>query len=276
MGSVFIRETASSRRAYLPFTMLATDLQTLLDQMPAAGQAVLVALLVLGLLIWSFGRKLIKPLCVLLGLFAGAAAGLAAAHALDSSLLIVWSAVGSVIGGVLAWLLFRLWMGGALAIVLALALPAAVVVIMGASAPAGQTDVKEQFLEFRRDVEEDRSPGVQARLAAIYEQQRDEAAAWWKSLGSAGRKRAAGCVLGGALVGFLLGLIRPKFAAALMASLLGSVMIVLAGERLLAVDAPDFYASLPVGPRVTLAAVGLITILGLGPQWTFSKRKADK
>jgi hypothetical protein len=256
--------------------MLATDLQTLLDQMPAAGQAVLVALLTLGLLIWLFGRKLIKPLCVLLGLLAGSAAGLAIAHALGSSLLIVWSAAGGVIGGLLAWLLFRVWMGGALAIVLAIALPAAVVVIMGAAAPGGPTDVKEQFLEFRRDVEEDRSPGVQARLTAIYEQQRDEAAAWWKSLGGTGRKRVAGCAIGGALVGFLLGLIRPKLAAALMATLLGGVMIVLAGERLLAVNAPDFYASLPGGPRVTLAAVGLITILGLGLQWTFSKRKADK
>jgi hypothetical protein len=65
--------------------MPANDLSTLLDKMPAAGQAVLIAALVLGLAIWLFGRKLVKPLCVLLGLVIGGAAGLAIAHALGST-----------------------------------------------------------------------------------------------------------------------------------------------------------------------------------------------
>jgi hypothetical protein len=114
------------------------------------------------------------------------------------------------------------------------------------------------------------------RVRSVWRQQWEDRRAAWEEQGTLRQRIILGLALGALLVGFVLGLVRPKVAASLETALIGSAFIFFAGGRLLALYWPQASDRLPVGARGIVVAVGLITALGVWVQWTVSRRKADK
>lgn len=98
----------------------------------------------------------------------------------------------------------------------------------------------------------------------------------WEKLTPSFRQVAAGLAGAGAVTGLVVGLLWPGLAAALQSSLMGSVIIVLAGGRLLLGVAPAYLTRWESSPRGILLAVGLITALGVLLQCTIIRRQADR
>lgn len=83
----------------------------------------------------------------------------------------------------------------------------------------------------------------------------------------------AGAIAGG--VALVFGAVLPTATVTVAAAWLGACVIGLAGGTLLRVVWPGSEAYLPSGAAGQLAVVGLITLVGLGLQWTLGRRKAD-
>ncbi|MEM9791211.1 MAG: hypothetical protein AAF842_12505, partial [Planctomycetota bacterium] len=83
----------------------------------------------------------------------------------------------------------------------------------------------------------------------------------------------AGAIAGG--VALVFGAVLPTATVTVAAAWLGACVIGLAGGTLLRVIWPGSEAYLPSGAAGQLAVVGLITLVGLGLQWTLGRRKAD-
>ncbi|MCX5661646.1 MAG: hypothetical protein NTW19_18365 [Planctomycetota bacterium] len=98
----------------------------------------------------------------------------------------------------------------------------------------------------------------------------------WGRLSPRFRQVAAGLAGAGAVTGLVVGLLWPAIAAALQSALVGSVIMVLTGGRLLVGVAPAYLASWGTSAKAMLLAVGLITALGVTLQCTIIRRQADR
>ena len=113
--------------------MPGDQLQTIMDGPSPEALAIVWGVIgVVGLVLWLLGRKIARPACSVGGLVTAAAAALGLLHALGAeSWVLPVVAVAAVIGGLLAWFLFRLWMGLSCALILAAVAPAALLVWQG-------------------------------------------------------------------------------------------------------------------------------------------------
>ncbi|MEX0777446.1 MAG: hypothetical protein WD042_17210 [Phycisphaeraceae bacterium] len=256
----------------------APDLNTMLDHVPTVGVWALIAMVVLGLALWLLGRKLARPGCAVAGLAVGMFVGLVVADALDAhQSLPIYLVAGGIIGGVLAALLFRVWMGASLALFLALAAPAASLVLRGAPPPAAPTDIQQLMIDTTRPGTAQRSPqDLWLIIRSIYQQQTQHIANWWRELGSTGWTIVIVAATIGAAVGLLLGLLRPYAAASVQSALVGGALWLAGLRGLMAVYAPDQTAWAPTSPRAWLVVLGLITAAGVLLQWTLWRRRADQ
>lgn len=123
----------------------------------------LLALAGVGLLLWCVGRKLVRPACAVCGLVLGGLGGWALGQALaDQGAWVIPLVVGGgVAGGLLAVLLFRLWMALSGAALLALAIPAAVLIWQGTPPPSAD-DSAPQRESTRQAAESDKSDEADA------------------------------------------------------------------------------------------------------------------
>jgi len=116
-------------------------IESVAGELPTGMTLVFIALLVLGLIVWLLGRVLAKPACVLSGLALGGAMGLAGSHFIDQSATasFAFAVAGAIAGALLAAMLFRLWVAAVGALLLALIVPAGLVVWEGTPPPPMQT-----------------------------------------------------------------------------------------------------------------------------------------
>lgn len=110
-------------------------------------------------------------------------------------------------------------------------------------------------------------------LAGYYRESLD---AWWSQAGTGVRGGVMIAGLIAAAVGLLIGLIWPYLAASIQSSAAGSVLMLFSSFSLLAQLMPEHLGWLPASPRGVLVCLGLITVVGMGLQWTFFARKTDK
>jgi hypothetical protein len=117
--------------------MDATSLNSLIDPADPVWTFVFGGAVVIGLLLWLMGRKIARQTIAVSGLLIG---GLVAfpfsqQFGADARLTLAWVIGGAVAGCLIAWLLFRVWMGVSMAAILALALPTAILMVQGAPTP---------------------------------------------------------------------------------------------------------------------------------------------
>lgn len=266
------------------------------SDLPALWTVLYIVGLLLGAIVWTLGRSLVKPACAISGLVLGGLGGLAVGRALaNEGAMVLPLVIGAGIGGaLLAALLFRAWVAISGAILLALAVPALMLVWQGTLAPqpaatatqeaaATQPANQLQPMEFLPESQEQAREQLQEAVSAAgdkvsdwYSELVDRVKLWWQELPSTTRNLVYVAAGVGAVIGLILGLIMPYTAASVESALAGSLLMLLAGRALLDAHWPTGAGWLPQTPRGLLACLGLITVLGVFVQWTLFRRRADR
>ena len=264
-----------------------------------------IVTLIIGVILWLLGGKLLRIGACLTGLaLAVILCMLFLPQPLDPVISLVAVALASVVGLALGWVLFRLWMGLSLGVVLAIAVPMTVLAFDGVRGPEDlippSPGMRQPVRLHNNAPHPSPLPAPRYRergfvhLAALSPEQQtqveelDRAAKerlqpaltttsdWWHSLPPAERRRAERYGLIAGVAGVIFGLLFPVVSAALQTSLLGSVLIVASAISL----APDFYPEavphLPHDGKSFLAITFMLAVIGFIFQWTISRPKADK
>jgi hypothetical protein len=230
-----------------------------------------------GAVLWLLGRRLAKPLCALVGMGAGGLAAVAIGRPVGA-MTALWGLGGAVAGLALAWGLFRLWMGLSLALILSGACAAGALAWHGTPPPevVEAPDAESQFIDFEHHEKPAERASFGEAVRGVADEQAQIVRDWWNGLSDAQRRLASGAAGIAAVVGVVLGLIRPLMAASIQTALAGSALLMLAGIGFLRLYAPSTAAWLPSSPRAIVVTLGLITALGILFQWTATARKTDK
>ncbi len=240
---------------------------------------------IIGLALWALGGRLARPSCTFSGVVLGGAAGYMAGELFQmGDWIIAFVVAGALVGGVIAWSLFRVWMGISLAALLGLVVPLAAIAWDGRTVtdvtgpvepPPAPSAVEAQSLTDSVDLED-----VTAKARAIGEtyihQLVELARTVWRDLDSGDQTSIATGAGMGALAGLLFGLLLPYAAAAVEAAIVGASIMLVSGVNLLMGYAPQQAQWLSASPRRWFIALGLITILGVMLQWTVLRKRADR
>ena len=247
--------------------MDAPSLQPFLDEAPAAWSAALAVVTLGGAVLWVAGGRLARAGVAIGGFLAGGLAATTAAAALEpgGGWVIGIGVGGALAGTLLAFLLYRLWVGLLAGALLAAVVPAALL-LWGVDPPAAPGDgpaeppaapaeaplaeapgslfgvfegeraggesVDEAVREAARERIEEVGAGVRVALrgffdtaSAAWKAQLDAARARWSELPVGARRTVIVGAAGGFVVGLLLGLALPNLSAAFQTSLVGACLL---------------------------------------------------
>ena len=260
----------------------------------------------MGVTLWLLGAKLLRGSTAISSLMLGGLTGFIAAEQMAAGqLTVLWIIGGAVTGCLLAWLLFRLWMGITIAIMLAIAAPTAMMVLDNVAPPpitAQQAELPDTIdpLKLGNSINPfspngitgggERSGGVeldeeqlQQRVDSVVmlinetvQRQGQAISGWWSDLGSSTRRGIQVTSALGAIVGLVLGLLLPHLSAAFLTSFSGSLLMLTGSTGLLAFYSPNQIQQLQLHPRVVVITLCLITAIGTLIQWTIWRKKTDK
>lgn len=287
------------------------ELASILELDPQVRPIALGAMALIGVALCLVGRKVMRPLLSIQGVVVGGLIGFALVGArADRVMLIVTMVICCAAGLVAAWLLFRVWMGMAFGMFLAIVCPTVGLSmqdhggpqfqpitmdeLLDEPAPEEQVVVEQPFTpppvgptsaaEARGETEPEAGDDPvtaevrrqAARLEAAARRVGDAIAAdvrvWWDGLGQSGQYTLFFGAGAGGLIGLIIGLVAPLFTASLLTAMVGAGLIVLSAVHL---DHPSI-DRLADSPPMMLAAMGLITAISVFLQWTFFRKKADK
>jgi len=260
---------------------MGSEYLVILEEAAVAGGATSVvfgAVAVVGLLLCIFGRKLVKPVMCIIGLAAGGVLACAGAYGrVEQPVLLGLVAAGALVGVLLAWLLFRIWMGVGLAIVMATLVPMAAMG-MEEKMPTLPRFGEQMLIDLRKsmdaDTEEERAPSVVREHARkLIDEQFQPVRDWWDNPDAKGRSLLTVGSIAGALIGLFIGLVGPRVTASILSSLIGSSLLLGGLERM---GIAGIQSRLPQTDNGLLITVGLITLAVVIVQWTIFRRKADK
>jgi len=262
-----------------------------------------------ALVLLLLGRRLSKPLCVFLGMVLGVMAGVVAASQFsphgEAWIIGVWALAGLLVGGLMSWLLFRLWMGIVFALMIGVLLAWGTTAlarpwlhettdVVQESEDAVEPDVDNSDTEDRESIKEWVTTTLEGDLFDIKERANEATetafddvverlqtsgerlSQWWGDLPPRGRQLAVAAGLIGLLHGLVLGLWKPVLAASLQTAFAGAWLLVMADWALVV---PGITRETIVGYQgswLGAVAVGLITVAGVVVQWTIRGRKTDK
>lgn len=288
--------TLAATPASLP-SFDASALAEALRSLPTAGLVPAGAALVVGILLWWFGERFLRLALMVLGVIVGVPLGLALGSAWAPTLPPLAAAiVGSVLLMILAAVGLRFAIAGGLAVVVGVAALLATSVAIerglvpldpaGEAPPlatTGDSGVRlvgrphPALLEEGEDATSSDAPGagsVLDRLRHALLEGRTYMEDRWQALPPQGQTLCLASGLGGAVVGFGIGMIFRRGALRLVTALLGSLLIVAGGTALLGHFSPDWAAAnLPGGPW--LALWGVLAAVGGWLQWKRADPSAD-
>jgi hypothetical protein len=305
---------------------METTFETL-RSLPWAAHALVVVAMIGGIVLWLFGRVVLRPVSVVLFAALGGALGLLVVTltALGTNTGVLSGVlVGMAVGAGAGLLLFRFAMAVGFSLVLGTAAPMAAAILLDVVAPRSPDDdwdrggdawaerdgsggtlaLEDQYLrgvqryeEMRKNLGES-GAGDSARAAATADDPearraaalhaasaagehvrafasavRDEAVYRWEGLSGRDRLVLGVGSVGGAALGFLLGLAMPGWAAGAASAMIGSLVWLAAGVWLLrAADAPGQGVIDSVGARGWLAAWAVASAAGMIVQWRRGRR----
>lgn len=268
-----------------------------LRSLPTAGLVPAIAALVVGLLLWWFGERFLRLALMVLGVIVGVPLGLALGSAWAPTLPPLAAAVvGSLLLMILAAVGLRFAIAGGLAVVFGVAalLGTSVAIERGlvpldpsgeagptaiaGGAPAMLVALQSQDAEADGHVgasaTDDEAASVLDRLRHALLEGRLYMESRWQALPPQGQTLCLASGLGGAVIGFGIGMIFRRGALRLVTALLGSLLVVAGGSALLGHFAPDWAAAnLPGGPWLGLW--GVLAAVGGWLQWKRAEPSAD-
>ncbi|MFA7235357.1 MAG: hypothetical protein WC058_00715 [Phycisphaeraceae bacterium] len=281
---------------------ISDDLRGMLEQIsgqvPVWLDAAVAMAGIWGVFLWLFGGRIIKPSLAMSGLIAGALIGALVGRDLGGPEKVAIAViVGGVIGAVIVWATYRVWVALLLATVLGLVAPWAVLAWHGQGGPELKQSIKEEVKGIAEKGGEalaadsanaDESAEGTANHAAAGKELFDrmveavkrltgELRDWWEQSVSASLRWSA--LAGGlmmAIAGLMLGLLMPELGASVVASISGATLMTAAALRLGGRYVPSMSEWLPDSPRRLLIALAVLAAVGALIQWTILRRKADK
>jgi hypothetical protein len=248
----------------------------------------LIWLGLMGLILFFFGRRMVRPMFAVVGLVAGALFGVAVAKTFFAQWqVLAFVIIGAVVGAALGYALFRLGMGVLLGALLAVAAPVGLLMAQGQTGPAIEQPIAQTYHGIAEAVVETvkadagAEADAQAALKSLTEPIQQgldgfDAAVteWWNAMEVSARVTLISVCAAAGILGLVLGLIFPGFAAAITTALVGVLMMIGGIGRL-----TETHLSMNIMPATARGLVILIvaaTIIGALIQWTIFRPRTDK
>jgi hypothetical protein len=277
-----------------------------IQELPWPGLIPVVLLLVLGVVLWAAGRRVLKTGFAAAGLIFGGVLGYAAGglQAVASLNIPAWvfAAVAAVVAAIVFAAAYRLVLAGAIAILLALLAPLAVLTVKGDHtvqttlfgdvAPAGSEANADEFDRVEGpagNAGEQAAPEEQAAAeeGSVSETLREwwdraaqilasASAAVWHETPDSLRWTVLAAAAVGALLGLVVGAAAPSFSASVVTALGGSVIMLSSGLVLVTHVKIPLTSWMPTTPTALLIWWVVLAVIGLGVQWILRARRADK
>lgn len=269
--------------------------------LPPSAHAVLAGGVLVGVILWLFGRRLLRVGFVLAGGAAGAIVAYFASPALGLGAdPVIAGGAGALAGALLGGLVFRVSVAtaagglvGAIAVAGAVGLvPQTQTDLRGAAeAPLDWSGLVGPTLEWKFEPEpfdlgsldsgpEARTPDPAEQVRAFVDSLADEVRPRWNELPTTTRMRITSAGVVGFLLGLASGLFWPKRAAAAISGFIGpAIFLPCAALLALAPDSPFPVAlsSTPLSsPLIWLGAWFALGLVGTAVQWTRRRPEADK
>jgi len=201
-----------------------------------------VATVLGGAVLWTLGRWLARPAGALFGLLAGGAGGLGLVHLMESAeMRLAGIALLALVGALVCWLFFRLWIAVILALVLAILAPGtsflmrelpdapaadSLLPARSLTLPTGQAPGTPEAGPGETEPEPEPEPGQLGKLRRWMASAARALATGlldhWEAQETATRRTLVVAGIAGAVTGLLLGLIAPWFAASVTTAALGT------------------------------------------------------
>jgi F0F1-type ATP synthase assembly protein I len=291
------------------------EMSQAIQDLPLAGLIPVALLMLVGLMLWAAGRRVLRAGFGAAGLIVGGAIGLLLGTALGISPWIVALILG-VILACLAALAHRVAVAGSLALVLGAAAPLAVVtvaelqgveesVLQEPESPPGEPEgipgLDREPDEFDRTFgrsgippEEFGEGGIGEAVVAEQLDLTDETRqavgqargyaerlleavrTWWSETPVKLRPTIVGAAVGGILVGVLFGALASSLSAAVVSSF-GGALLWLSGLRIVLLQMGEPVAGwLPSSATASLTIWLIISLIGVAIQWMTRPKPADK
>lgn len=267
---------------------------TAIGDLPAAIHLFAGVGLVVGLIMWLLGKKLLKPAFALLGMFVGGVLGfLLAATVLPATVVGVPAiylglGVGAVLGLVqgLATFRFAMAISASLIVAIAATLGAAAWMkfepLQRAAEVAGRSpielapEIRPPSLTSAENLKAAMKP-VGEQVGAFVDEAREQLRQEWIALSTKQQTTIVLSALGGALVGLIFGLVFPTRASAGLTAMLGTAVWLPAAAWLLAAADVPFREHLRQSALVWLIVWIIVAAVGWTLQLTvMNRRKTDE
>lgn len=255
---------------------------------------ILSVITTIGVALWAYGGRFVKPSVVLVASAAGGYAGFTLGDTFDPALgPWIGLALGIVVGCAVGYWLFRMAAGVLLAAFLAVAAPTAAAVALDYDLAARAQAIADVVRDAANGDDESSTTNPDAIAARSLTGENDDAhaeetvtargvleraGAWligfagdaaeggediWDDLDPDEQRTIVATGLVGALAGLALGVIFPTFAMAVLTSGLGAAAILGAGSRLAVQYRPEWESSLPDSPIAWAAIWVGVAFLGV-------------
>lgn len=276
--------------------------QNLLESMQAWHWNVAAGIgLLLGLVLWLVGGRLIKPTFAMTGILLGAALGffgvaMAGVQPIgEMPAPILASLVGALVGLIIAIILFRFAMAIAGAMVLGLVGAASVAAYVHETVTSAESRAEAEptivtVASVHPDTHEEPTGKSDSSVDAVTALARqitdralevgDQALAraepYWDAIPIAQRTWIAGGWIGGVLLGLLFGALMPQHTSALIAAMVGSAMWIPSAAWIATAAGVPGAEHLDQPVTVWLAVWLGSTIVGVSVQWIAAGRRATR
>lgn len=269
--------------------------------LPPSAHALLLGGVLVGVVLWLFGRRILRVGFVLAGGVAGAIVAYFAAPALGVGAdPVIAAGAGALAGALLGGLVFRVSvaaaagsLAGAMAVAGAVALAPQTQSDLrsAADAPVDWSGLIGPSLEWKFEPEPfdlgvfnaepaARNPDPAEQVRAFVDSLAEELRPRWNELPTTTRMRITSAGVVGFLLGLASGLFWPKRAAAAISGFLGpAIFLPSAAVMLASPEAPESLASVRASlssPLIWLGAWFALGVVGTAVQWTRRRPEADK
>lgn len=259
---------------------------------------------VIGVVLWLFGRQLVKPLFAIVT--AAALSAIVAAvvrYFSDQMPLVYWVSGAAIVGAAIGWLLARLALASLFAIVLAISATLATLGFLGVAFPAVGEPIQEAVNEFRAvttpdvELDEDGEPIEQPEpepadnaevvdaedlppLLEIWQDLREQLGEawteWWDEREGSTRWAILSAAGGAFVLGGALALVLPNLAGALATALLGVILMLWPINRLIIHLPEGVVGWIPRNGWQLAIVITLFVLLGALIQWAIFRKPAKE
>ena len=251
--------------------------------------ALLIWLAAMGVVIFLFGRRLVRPALAAVGLLGGAAGVITLLHPViqkqwpeASPLPFVF--MGGLIGSLAAFLLWRLGVGAIMAVTVGLVAPTAFIILFGLQGPDIGPPISQAGGQLKSVLAESSSktnprelPQVLEPLSAGRDGVVKACQTWWQNQTVSTRWMLGTLMGGGAMIALFIGFALPRFSSTVVTAFFGTLFMIGLLYRLAQLMGDRMPTHLPDNPRSILYLIGGTTLAGILLQCVFFREpKAEK